>query len=375
MKKGIITTFYKAHNYGAMLQAFALKKVLENNNCSIEFLNYKDENIEGIYKVFSLKNKSLKNKIKEVLRFFIFYKKIKKRYSNFSNFQNKYLKETKLVIDKNTKLDDVSLDVDFIITGSDQVWNKNITNELSDIYTLNFAKKNIRRISYAASIGNKKIDNELEYKNKLAIIDKISVREETAKKILDEILPEKNITTVLDPTLLLDNNEWNKYLDNSISKKEKYILAYVVEPDSEYIKVVNDLSEKTGLKVVHFEKRNKYKNELESAFTEGPLGFVNLIKNAEYIVTTSFHATVFSIIFNKKFWVVPHRVTGSRVIDLLSKLKISDRAVYSLNEFQKNKFDKEIDFNEVNNILNLEREKSINWLLNAINDEKEEKNE
>ena len=182
MKKGIITTFYKAHNYGAMLQAFALKKFLESNNYNIEFLNYKDDNIEEVYKVFSLKNKSLKNKIKEILKFLFFSRKIKKRYSNFSNFQSKYLKETKLIIDKNTKLDEVSLNADFIITGSDQVWNKNITKGLSDIYTLNFGEKDIRRISYAASIGNKKIDNELEYKNKLSIIDKISVREETAKK-------------------------------------------------------------------------------------------------------------------------------------------------------------------------------------------------
>lgn len=371
MKKGIITTFYKAHNYGAMLQAFALKKFLESNNYNIEFLNYKDDNIEEVYKVFSLKNKSLKNKIKEILKFLFFSRKIKKRYSNFSNFQSKYLKETKLIIDKNTKLDEVSLNADFIITGSDQVWNKNITKGLSDIYTLNFGEKDIRRISYAASIGNKKIDNELEYKNKLSIIDKISVREETAKKILDKILPEKKVTTVLDPTLLLDSNNWNKYLNNFDSPKEKYILAYVVEPDSEYIKVVNELSEKTGLKVIHFEKRNKYKNEFKSAFIEGPLGFVNLIKNAEYVVTTSFHATVFSIIFNKKFWVVPHRVTGSRVIDLLNKLKISNRAVYSLDEFKESKFDDEIDFKAVSKALDIEREKSIDWLLKAIEDEKE----
>ena len=91
-----------------------------------------------------------------------------------------------------------------------------------------------------------------------------------------------------------------------------------------------------------------------------------LVKNAEYVIATSFHATAFSIIFNKKFWVVPHKTTGSRVTDLLKKLDISNRAVNSLEEFEKLNFDEDIDYENVNKILEKEREKSINWLIDAI---------
>src|SRR5699024_6214752 len=97
-------------------------------------------------------------------------------------------------------------------------------------------------------------------------------------------------------------------------QKQKYILAYMVEEDLEYTKIVNCLSEMTGLKIIHFERvKRKMKNALKSAYTKDPFEFVNLIKNADYVVTTSFHATVFSIIYNKKFFVIPHKKTGARV--------------------------------------------------------------
>ena len=129
------------------------------------------------------------------------------------------------------------------------------------------------------------------------------------------------------------------------------------------------MTEKTGLKVIHFSKEEHgYKNILKSAYTEGPLEFINYIKNAEYVVCTSFHATVFSIIFNKKFFVVPHRKTGARVTNLLDKLNISNRAVNSIDEFNKIDYDSEINYEEVNSILKKEREKSLEWLNKAIND-------
>ncbi len=367
MKKGLITTFYKAHNCGAMLQAYALKKVLNDKGYKIKFLNYRDLNIEESYKMFSLKNKNLKNKLKEILKILIFYKEIKNKNLNFENFQNEKLEETNYEISENNLTNVNKIKEDFIITGSDQVWNVDITKGLSDIYTLNFIK-NINKISYAASIGTEK--NVLKYKNeyidKLTGINHISVREESAKNELEKILPSKNIQVVLDPTLLLSQNEWNEEIKTLKKEKERYILSYIVEGNEEQLKIVEYLSELTGLKVIHFERINRYKRVLRKANSDGPLEFVNLIKNADYIVATSFHATVFSIIFNKKFWIVPHKATGSRVTDLLKKLGISNRAVNTLEEFNNRNYDEEIDYEKVNKILEKEREKSINWLIDAI---------
>ena len=263
----------------------------------------------------------------------------------------------------------INLDnVDAVITGSDQVWNSNLTGGLDDVYTINFGSNKLKRISYAASLGKNKIEENLqkEYKDKLSRIDKISVREESAKEALNKLLPNKEIEVVLDPTLLLTKDEWNKKINKNNSEKEKYILSYIVENNPEHTRIVDELSKNTGLKVIHFEKKKKYNRVLRSAYIDGPIEFINLIKNAEYVVTTSFHATVFSIIFNKKFWVVPHKTTGSRVTDLLDKFEISNRAIQSLEAFNKKKYDEEIDYKKVNKILEKEREKTIRWLTNAI---------
>lgn len=378
MKKIGILTFHRAYNYGASLQCYALEDVLKNKlSQNVEIIDYIDENVMSGYKYFSKNKLNLKNIMKGIIKYILFFRKDKIRYANFDKF---FTKEYNLSNRSfNNKMDLIShkVDYDILITGSDQVWNPKIVGELSDIYTLNFGDKNIVRISYAASVGDAtQIERQKDiFKEKLSNLDYISVREEDAKNKLDIII-DKPIEVVLDPTLLLKKEEWNSLLSTDNTVKEKFILAYVVEADEEYIKIVNDLSEKTGLKVIHFGKRNPgYKSVLKSAYTEGPLEFVNYIKNAEYVVATSFHATVFSVIFNKKFFIVPHRKTGARVTNLLDKLGIEGRTFSSYNEFKDIDYNFETNWKDVNKKLDIEREKSINWLLNAINDEKEEKNE
>ena len=366
MKEIGIITFHSAHNYGAMLQVYALQSKLENST----ILDYRNRDIDKNYKVIKIyKGKNILKFIKSVISNIYFYHRNKKRFKNFESFLKKHLKLTKEYKSEEELKQNPPL-CDIYITGSDQVWNYEITNGLRDAYTLNFGSQDIKRISYAASIGNSDIKSNLkeEYKDKISKIDNISVREENAKKVLEEIGIKKEINVVLDPTLLLTKEEWNQKILNIPAEKEKYILAYVVETDEEYYKIVNYLSEKTGLKVIHFEKRgNKYKNVLRSAYTNGPFDFVNLIKNAEYVVATSFHATVFSIIFNKKFWIIPHKKTGSRVTNLLEKLEINNRITKSLNEFKDVDLDEKINYEKVEAILKEERKNSIRFLKDAIN--------
>lgn len=364
----IITTFNKAHNYGAMLQEYALINLLESKNYNVSVLNYNDKEIAKCYKYYGFGNGTLKQRIKTIIKYTLFFNKNKNRYHNFEKFESKYINLTK---NYNNICEMENIETNVLITGSDQVWNYQITNGLSDVYTLNFGNNNIKRISYAASIGVKEIPENLKdsYKSKISKIDKISVREESAKRALSSLLGNRDINVVLDPTLLLRKGAWNYLIANNhkTMPKEKYIFAYVVEKNNEYYNIVNYLSKLTDLKVIHFEQRNgKYSNVLESKYSSGPDEFVALVKNAEYVIATSFHATVFSIIFNKKFWVVPHKTTGSRVTDLLKKLDISNRAVNSLEEFEKLNFDEDIDYENVNKILEKEREKSINWLIDAI---------
>jgi len=371
MKKIGTITFHNAHNYGAMLQAYALQKKLKDCDYDVTIINYINQNIIKDYKLtLKISSNPIKS-LKNICKYVVFYKKRRKRYNNFLKFMSEKMILSVEMTEKEIKAN--CKDYSILITGSDQIWNTDITKTLDDIYTLNFGNKNINRISYAASFGNAQIpSNQVSnYKEKLSKINSISVREETGEKIINDILPNKKVTTVLDPTMLLTSTEWEHEIPQEIKEKKekgKYILVYTKSDNNEVTNIVNNLSNASKYKVIYFENINKYKNALRSAYIEGPLEFVNLIKNAEFVVTSSFHATVFSILFQKKLWVVPHKKTGSRVTDLLNKLGLSNRIVTSLDDFKKQDYSADIDYNNENKLLDMERQKSLDWLINAIED-------
>lgn len=368
MKKRImITTFQNAYNYGAILQCFALQDKIQSLGYNVEVLNYLNTNIGNQYKPFYVSNPKhgRKDSIKSFLSSSAHYFKRKKRKDVFEEFLSNNINLTK----KYTQSDIKKLDFSdcILITGSDQVWNPNITRGFDDIYTLNFGK-DFKKVSYAASLGNTELIEKYkkEYISILDNINNISVREDDSREKLSE-LTKRKIESVLDPTLLLERNKWDLKLENVENIKEKYICAYVVEPDDEYIKIVNDLSEKSKLPVIHFGVKNPgYKNVIKSVYTSDPFDFINTIKNAEYVVTTSYHATIFSIIYNKKFFVIPHRQTGIRVVNLLHKLGIKERIYNTFEEFKNIDYNIESDWKIVQENLDIEKNKSINWLKEAL---------
>lgn len=368
MKKIITVTFQNAYNYGATLQCYALQKALCDKGYDVTVLNYDNPKIGNMYKpiFFSDIKKSKKRFILSIVKSLIHFKPRYKRAKNFVNFIDNNISLSKKV--KASEIENNCIQADCYITGSDQVWNTDITKGFDNIYTLNF-NCNAKKISYAASVGESSCISKYNkmYKKIMDNLDYISVRENDAKVELDKIT-QKDIKVTLDPTLLLEKEKWDYFLDkNGKDDNEEYICAYVVSQDKEHLKIVNELSAKRGLKVIHFGIKNPgYNNTLETRYAQGPIDFINTIKNAEYVITTSFHATVFSIIFNKKFWVIPHKKTGERVRDLLKKLGIEDRAVDSLEEFKTKDFNAEIDWKSVNKKLEIERQKSEEWLLNAL---------
>ncbi|MFI3260488.1 MAG: polysaccharide pyruvyl transferase family protein [bacterium] len=371
MKKLKIFTFNRAHNYGAFLQVFALQQKLIEKGYSVKIVDLKLDTIIDSYRPLTLKN-GIKKNIRGILKLIIYFKPIISRYKNFNKIIEKKLNLT----DKVKNVDDIINvidDEDILLTGSDQVWNLEIVKDYFDLFTLNQFENN-KKISYAASLGSVNFveENREKYILNVSKINNISVREVSAQKKLNELIDNK-IEVVLDPTLLISMMEWDKYLTNTKTLKEKYICAYVISPNDEYIKIVNELSEKTGLKVLHFGLKNPgYKNILKSAYEEGPLDFVNYIKNAEYVVATSFHATIFSIIYNKKFFIIPHVKTGSRVNDLLNTLDLNDRIFNEVSDFKNYDINSEIDWKNVNVKLNEEIKKSDKWLTSVI-DESENK--
>ena len=261
-----------------------------------------------------------------------------------------------------------------VIVGSDQLWLP--VNIVSDYYTLNWVPEEINKISYSTSFGfsslNKKYNNM--YKNFLNRINHISVREESGQKIIDNFKLRSEL--VADPTLLLTKDEWDKITIKARIIEEKYILCYFLGKNKEHRKFAERLKEKTGLKIVSLNHADEYVRYSDkycdyAPYDIGPKEFINLIKNAEYVLTDSFHGTIFSIIFNKKFYIFKRYKeskysTNSRIDSLIDTFKIPKEIILSGTESIEKVLSYKIDYELTNKIVKEIRKKSIDWLLKSI---------
>lgn len=347
MQKIGITTFYNAYNYGAFLQTFALQKILEKKY-DVSIIEYSCEKIKKDYKLIKTTN------MKKIVKSLLFLPQNIKRTKKF-----------KKCINDNIKLTNIDCDFDCVIAGSDQIWNINLTGGYDKIYSLEYFK-NMKRISYASSIGDESLvhKNQEQYTKIMNNIDKISVREESAKKVLEQIT-SKNIKVTLDPTLLLTKEEWDQYVtDDKIN--EPYIFSYFVAVTQENYDALKLFSKKFGLKTLSYSENPKEYNILKKCFTDDPFEFITKIKNAEMVFVSSFHATVFSIIFNKQFYCMPPKDKKNRIVNLLEKLDLTDRIIDSKEDIKNMKMDNKIEYKSVNKKLESLRKDSLKWLQEAL---------
>lgn len=336
-KIGIITIIDNM-NLGNRLQNYALECKLKTikNNILVVTIKY---NSNGTIRI-------IKNFIKQLLN-----KKFKNRIKNFSTF-NKAINITKI---NNNKINDFNN----IIVGSDQVWNPNF-GRLSDEELLLHVNPS-KRVSYAASFGITKLPEQYEDKvrKELSKFKAISVREDAGKKIVEELTERTDVEVLVDPTMLLTSEEWDK-----VSKKptmlhtDKYILNYYLGELSDSRKEeINRVAKENNCEIINILDKN-------SPFYEcGPSEFLYLEKNAFLICTDSFHSCVFAILYNTPFLVFDREQEGlvsmnSRIDTLLSKFKLEDRR-YSNKITDK---DLKCDYTEAHKILNEEKIKSDNFL-------------
>lgn len=349
MKVGIIT-ITDFDNYGNRLQCYAVYRILKSLNCNpqvIQFIKRK-KNSERIFWI--------KYKIKRLLRYL--FKKNDSRMDIFFRFTKKYIKyiEFYKVVGRN---DDR---FNYYVCGSDQIWNPHFAGD--SFYFAGFALKG-KRISYAASIGTSTIpDDKIEkYTQYMNDMKSISVREKAGADIVKQ-LTGLEVTVLVDPTLMLDKNDWHVISERPEYKvPPKYILTYFLGEVPEYIQVyIKDIADKNGLEVIQIEKMypNKY------WYKTGPAEFVWLIENASLLCTDSFHGSVFSVLMDIPF-IVFNRVDNqtsmnSRITTLLDTLKLQDR-VFN-NQEATEVFKKEYD--HIPAILEKEREKAINYLKKSL---------
>ena len=238
-------------------------------------------------------------------------------------------------------------------------------------YYLAFAPESARKISYAASFGKSKLESDEvnETRRLLKRYDSISLRELSGVEIIDKLGIE-NSTNVLDPTLLLSGEDWRKISSRKFTK-DRYILIYNLNRNPRIDAYAKELSIKTGLEVryLSYQLHEFYKNG--KMFCNPPVeDFLALIDGADYVITDSFHATAFSLNFNKEFVIVYPGKYSTRLQSILEILGLTNRV--AKNERDLSIVESKIDYNRVNEILAAERKRSLLWLSNALSGVKNE---
>lgn len=378
MKIGIIT-IQNVNNYGAELQCCALCRKLQSMGYDAEVINY----LFGIHpnhihtgerRTVSI---SFKQDIKvrllpiaQNLLCLLHHKTKKLRNQRFEEFHAKYNGLTKMVYPSVRSLYEANFDYDVLCIGSDQVWNYEKGYSLEPFFA-SFDKKGTRKISYGSSIGLSKLSPEAEnvFKKELSGFTSLSVREQQASDLLHKLL-NKDVDVVLDPTLLLNSKEWLEVAKTEMCPNEKYVLVYIVtiKPCNYVLEVARKVAKERGLKIVRI-CRDAYPehsgNDVEEILTAGPSDFVGLFSRAEFVVTNSFHGTVFAINFSKPFYSVikRHHSTNSRLTSILEKLGLENRIV-PVGSPMPDVID--IDYTVPNKKLEEERLHSIEYLRKAL---------
>ncbi|KDE41138.1 hypothetical protein ADINL_0211 [Nitrincola lacisaponensis] len=356
MKVGIIT-YHASHNIGSMLQSYALQNVFrENYKFDVEFVDYSSEAQRDMYSIYP-KVSNYKGVIKNIISF-LFYKKFQQRFEQFENFKLKYLKLSKKNISNSKDFHDV---YDLIVCGSDQIWNVNCF-DYTYFYMGDFSHK-APVISYAASLGGQNLLNSKNcfiYKELLNKFDAISVREENGSLWLRDIC-DTDIEIVPDPTILAEFNIWHD-LSNEADYENKYgdyIFFYGVPFSKKTYSIIQKISKKLNKKVVMIDYKSylynfcKFRGFVVHGETS-PIDFINLVKHASLVITTSYHGTIFSTIFKKNFWTLTYKETNKdddRITYLLEQLDFRDRMIF-MEDYESYDLTADVDYSNYKETIN-----------------------
>lgn len=308
-------TCQNADNHGARLQCYALVKHLQKQGHTVEVIDYRPDYMRGP-KMWYWPGLSVKGWAKLFLQVSDRRRAVR-RHRYFDDFSKKYIPLTR-IYNSIEELRKNPPSADMYIAGSDQIWNTTFRNGTDPGYYLDFGAKEIRRESFAASFATEEIvpEAQLFVKENLRRFDKITVREQSALAILEKLGYHGTLQD--DPVFLLSSKEWDTIADGT-GEDEKYVLVYDFYFDDLIKKTAQSLAKAEGLKIYAI-----CSNELSYAdrnfVYSGPETFVSLIKNASYVISNSFHGTVFAMIYNIPFKVV-NRPDGLniRMHDLLER--------------------------------------------------------
>lgn len=367
MKIAVITR-HAITNYGSFLQAFATQKMIEKIGHDCTIIDYiRDDETYRKREYTLLKRKNAWNKYFFTRAIYILLRQPESVVvgKKFEKYRKEYLNLSNRISDKIDLHNSIYADV--FMTGSDQVWGLTEDGNYDSAYFLDFVEQGSKKVAYAASFGKSDIDNYLltDGVQLLKKYNTIAVREDSAIDILRAM--NINATQVLDPTLLISSIEWNQYTKKK-QRTGKYILIYQLHNDKKLNNYAKKLSKETGLPLF------RVSVSLHQIVRGGRLiwapdisEFLYYIKNAECLITDSFHGTAFAINFNVSFVeVLPNTNTGTRNQSILKLMGLTNRILIDENDLELGK--RKINYSYVNRILDEKRQESYEILNRMIND-------
>lgn len=388
MKIGTVT-FVNDLNYGCVFQAYALQIVLKKLGFQSEVLDYWHS--ESNYLLTGI-NYHSKVGIKKKCGHFIsnlFTSRVENnnsvlRSKETRTFIEKYIPLSRTIYKTYNELKNAT-EYDTYITGSDQIWNSKLHRRA---FSLDFVRTGNRKIVYAGSFGMNNIPDEKKeyFKNMLSNYTNISVRELIGKKIIKELV-NLDVPVVLDPTLLLDEDDFK--FNKDFFCKDKYIFVYWLGAINKILPKLKEIADTEGIYIYYLSSRSrlidivgirnfaKYfkirkflqeNKKIKLMLSADPIDFLTLMKNAEYVITDSFHGTALSIVLKKNFisYISEYNRDngkGSRIIELLESLNLNARIKHKFDDFF---MEKTINYNDVAGVLHNRRLESIDYLLNAL---------
>jgi hypothetical protein len=357
MKKVAIVTFHKAHNYGAVLQAYALKEIIKNLGYDVKFFNYSPDWIIDHYLLFpKINNENIVTKVKRNLGYYLDIKRRLARHNGFEFF----------IRDNLNSWDKEDLDyIQNIVVGSDQIWNPKITSDFDkECFGFINVNNNAKIISYAASMESINPDLSKQFFSMLNNVNKIGVRENSLKEYIENNVSDVDVFHNLDPTLLLNAKDWKEISSKSINYKP-YLLVYENYKDNNTHELAKKIASKRGLEIKILTASACWRDSKRILSDANPLDFLTLFANASFVVTTSYHGLAFAINNSVQFvYINVSNGVNNRATSLLQVLDLSSYFILA-DKFNEDNYEN-IDYIGVNNKLDVLRKESIDFLKNGL---------
>lgn len=370
-KKVGIITFHASHNYGSMLQAYALQQTVLGMGYDCEIINFRTKLQTDYFKPLFMHGTML-GRIKRRILFSPFYLSHLRKYKLFEEFLSSYYRLSDKEFSSLSELDEASLPYDVIISGSDQIWNT-YCFDFDWAYFLPFAKS-ARRVAYAPSLGptpyhSIKTEMEQQVRCFLGAYDAISVRDSSAQEELKKLIGI-DCPVMVDPTLLLSDRSWYDLAGNVPIIQGGYVFLYTPWYEKPVFDAAVSIAKELGVSVVVSQIYDKLRHNswivnktFKAHISTGPKEFLNLCKFATCVVGASFHVAVFSILFQTPFYSV-NGMNDTRVAELLTMTGLESRS-WDLNK-PPVMVSLDLDFNQAISNIEMARNNSIEWLRKEL---------